>query len=383
MEYIIEKLVAFNKLVIIIVLIALGAGCKDKSNEEVNPPQVPEIIYYKGVDLSFLPQIEEYQTTYFDEDSLSIDLLPYLASMGVNLVRLRLWHTPQNIHGSLEEVLDYSKKIKQAGMNVLLDFHYSDTWADPGNQEIPQTWTDLSFDQIKDSIYQYTYNVLQKMEAQNTSPVIVQIGNETNSGFLWDQGKVGGNFDSNWPNYIELVKRAIHGVKDIDINDEIEIMIHFAGLNGASWYFENIVSYNVDFDIIGLSYYAIWHGTDLDSLENQINAISAQFSQKIMIVETAYPWTLEWNDWTNNIWGAVDQLIPEYPASPSGQTNMMVALNAIIKNIDGAKGVGFCYWAPDWVAYKGAQATDGSTWENATIFDFNNKVLPVVSVFKD
>lgn len=339
--------------------------------------------YYRGVDLSFQPQIEEYQTSYFNEDSLSIDLLPFLASKGVNLVRLRLWHTPQNIHSGLEEVLDYSLRIKQAGINIHLDIHYSDTWADPGHQIIPQAWENLNFDQINDSIYQYTHDVLKLLRDQNTLPAIVQIGNETNSGFLWDYGKVGGNFDDNWPNYTTLVKSAIKAVHDIGENNDIDIMIHFAGFQGNEWFFDNLEQYNVDFDIIGLSYYSRWHGTDFDEVEDKIISFSQQFSKKIMIVETGYPWTLGWNDWTNNNWGDESQLITEFPATPEGQKSMMEALDMVIKSIDNDRGIGFCYWAPDWVAYKGPEATDGSVWENVAIFDFDHKILPVISVFSE
>ena len=380
-----------NKALFIILPLILLLSCCNKNDSKVDtgigkPPDPIDPTdttqtFYHGVDLSFQPQIEEYQTIYLDEDSSAIDLLPYLKSKGINLVRLRLWHTPENIHSSLEEVLAYSEKIKQAGMGILLDIHYSDTWADPGNQEVPAAWSNLSFSEIKDSVYQYTFKVLKEFKDQNTFPVIVQIGNETNSGFLWDQGKVGGDFENNWPNYIDLVNIAIKGVRDIDENDEVEVMIHWAGLNGAIWYFDHFEQANVDFDIIGLSYYSKWHGNDLGEVENQIVEISQNFTQKIMVVETAYPWTLEWNDWTNNSWGLENQLIPGYPATPEGQKMYMEELINIIGDLNQNKGLGFCYWAPDWVAYKGPEATDGSIWENAAIFDFNNKILPVIESF--
>jgi arabinogalactan endo-1,4-beta-galactosidase len=305
-----------------------------------------------------------------------------LKANGVNLVRLRLWHSTEEIYNSLASVVNYAKKVKQHNMDILLDFHYSDTWADPGNQTIPAAWQNLDFEILNDSIFGYTRYVMQRFADEDVLPVIVQVGNETNSGFLWDEGRVGGQFDNNWSDYIQLVNRAISAVRQFESKNKIRIMLHFAGLTGATWYFDNLTTNQVDFDVIGLSYYSIWHGTDFGVLQSQLTEISSRYSNEIMIVETAYPWTLEWNDWTNNIYGLESQLIPEYSATPEGQKQFMMDLDQTIKNL-GDKGIGYCYWAPDFVAFKGSQSEDGSPWENVTIFDFDNQVLPVIQVFNE
>lgn len=379
----------FKLLIIILLGFLIVTGCnKKESNTDtgIGQPPVPSDTtktYYRGVDLSFQPEIENDHVSYYNALNEEIEMLSFLESSDVNLVRLRLWHTPQNLHSSLEEVITYAKSIKSMGMDLLLDIHYSDTWADPGNQSIPQAWESLNFDQINDSVYQYTFNVLKAFKDQNCLPAIVQIGNETNSGFLWDYGKVGGNFEDNWPNYTTLVKSAIKAVNDVDETDEIQVMMHYAGFNGVEWFFDNLSQYAVNYDIIGLSYYSIWHGKDFEQVKNKIIAISQNYPKDIMIVETGYPWTLEWNDWTNNLYGLESQLIPEFPATPDGQRLMMLALDQVIKSIGNNRGIGFCYWAPDWIAYKGNEATDGSIWENVAIFDFDHKILPVISVFSE
>ena len=265
-------------------------------------------------------------------------------------------------------------------MEILLDFHYSDTWADPGKQTLPAAWEGLTMNQLNDSIYVYTRMVLNRFKDEGVLPAMVQIGNETNSGFLWDQGRVGGDFDDNWPNYIMLLKSTIYGIREIGEEQDIKVMLHFAGVDGATWYFDNIIQNLVDFDVIGLSFYSLWHGNNYPAWENKFFDIATRYSKDIMIVETGYPWSLEWNDWTNNFYGNEDQLFPDIPASPEGQKEFMTRLNTSISSL-GKKGIGFCYWAPDWVAFKGHQAENGSVWENVAIFDFENKVLPVVETF--
>ncbi|MCF8368818.1 MAG: arabinogalactan endo-1,4-beta-galactosidase [Bacteroidales bacterium] len=364
------------------LFVVLLFGCKE-NKEPTNYPPLPqpsEPSYFRGMDLSFQPEIEDWGTQYFDENGSEIELLPYFSQLGVNLVRLRIWHTPATQYNGLESVVAYAKKVKANNMEILLDFHYSDTWADPGKQFIPAAWEGLSLSQLNDSVYEYTHNVMQRFKNESVFPSIVQIGNETNSGFLWDLGKVGGDFETNWPNYTMLVKSAAKAIRELDEKNETRIMLHFAGLNGTTWFFDNIIQQGVDFDVIGLSFYTLWHGTDLSVMQADLNEIAQKYTKEIMIVETGYPWTLEWNDYTNNFFGSGEHLAVGYPASPDGQKLFLEKLDEMIKAL-GEKGIGFCYWAPEWVAFKGPEAADGSVWENVTVFDFDNKVLPAIKVF--
>lgn len=361
----------------------LGVSCCAKKETENPPPPPPEpadSVYYRGMDLSFQPEIEVWQTKYYDAEGQEVALLPYLKDHGVNLVRLRLWHTPDTTFNGLESVVEYAKQVKAHDMDILLDFHYSDTWADPGHQYLPAAWQGLTIDQLNDSIYVYTRRVMNRFKAEGVLPAMVQVGNETNGGFLWNQGRVGGEFNNNWSNYIRLVKSAIYGIREIGDEEEVKVMLHFAGVNGATWYFDNLTQYLVDYDVIGLSFYSIWHGTNYATWESKFFEIANRYSKEIMVVETGYPWTFDWNDWTNNNYGQEDQLFPDIPATPEGQKEFMKRLNSSIVAL-GKKGIGYCYWAPDWVAYKGNVAENGSTWENVAVFDFENKALPVMEVF--
>ncbi len=287
---------------------------------------------------------------------------------GCNTVRMRLWYQPAMVHSSFSEVLAFSKTVHTAGMKVWLDIHYSDTWADQGHQTKPASWANLGTQALEDSVYQYTKRVVRAIQ-----PDYVQIGNEINDGFLWNDGKV-----DNTNTFIALLNKGIKAVRDVD--DSTKIILHFAGYKGAFWFYRLLQSHNVDYDIIGISYYPWWHGKDLNTMEDSLSRLSTVFNKKVVIAETAYPFTLGWNDWTNNTIGDSSQLMSQYPATPEGQKNYLLSLRNVLGN--NPENMGFCYWEPDWVAFKGPQARNGSTWENLALFDFNNKALPGMTVFK-
>ena len=180
----------------ILLLFILIVSCTDSESNDDSP--INNSVFYKGMDLSFQSELEDYNVDYKDANGNSVELLDFVKSKGTNLVRLRLWHTPQNGENSLSGVKAYAQKIKAKNMNFLLNFHYSDYWADPGNQTPPVAWQNMSFDQVKVAIYNYTKEVVQQLKSQNTMPEMIQIGNETDSGFLWNYGKVWDEFNNNY-----------------------------------------------------------------------------------------------------------------------------------------------------------------------------------------
>ncbi len=337
-------------------------------------------IQFRGADLSFLPEIEQAGTIFYDSTGAK-PALDIFKEYGCNLVRVRLWYQPSSAHSGLDEVLNFCRRIKAEGMQILLDFHYSDTWADPSHQTMPAAWVGLPFNILEDSVKAYTQRVIGLLKAQNTLPAIVQIGNEINAGMLWDAGKVNSSTDPNWVNFAALVQSGIDGVKAVDTNDSIAIMLHYAEVDGAVAFFNNMKQNNVNYDIVGLSYYPWRSELDLSYVQQQLNNLAAAFNKKIFIAETAYPFTLQWNDNTNNVVGEASQLIPGYDATPQGQLKYLQQLRNIVINIPNKLGIGFCYWAPDWVAFKGPTATDGSDAENLALFDFSNKALPGMQAY--
>ena len=354
----------FVKLAIVIVFFF---SCRKA--EQKNNPSVDKEVFVSAVDISSFPEIVKSDPTFFDLKGKPKDFLVILKECGVNTIRLRLWVNPPGENSSFEQVKEFAKALQLKGFKICLSVHYSDTWADPGNQRTPEHWQGLSFSSLKDSVYHYTKSIMTQIK-----PDYIQIGNEINTGFLHPFGHINNNYSG----FIELLKSATLAVRE-DSSD-CKIIIHFAGLRGLDWFFNQVKT--IDYDIIGLSYYPIWHGKSLAELKLNMQQLGDLYKKKILIAETAYPFTLAWNDWTNNIVGLSDQLIlPEYPALPEGQRNFIHHIKKIVE--ESPTGLGFCYWGGELIAWKGKQATNGSPWENQALFDFNNLALPVLEVFKE
>ena len=332
--------------------------------------------FMKGVDLSMLKQVEDNAGLFYD-NGIQIDPIQEFNSKGINTVRLKIWHNPLLNYNDLESVLEIAERVKNAELDLLLDFHYSDTWADPSNQNKPAAWENLNFDTLCDSIEQYSRYVITKLKNQNTLPKYVQIGNETDCGFLWPDGYVCGesNNDIQWNKLRDLFMHAIEGVNTaLDFEDSLKIISHVS--SGGNWFFGNLLEEDIPIDILAISYYPMWHGT-LADLNQNINMLATQFGKPVLVVETAYPFTLSWNDNTNNILGLETQLLDDYEASEEGQFSFLYDLISLVHDND--FGYGICYWAPDWIS----TSQFGSPWENQALFDFDGQLLDAVSVFDD
>jgi arabinogalactan endo-1,4-beta-galactosidase len=225
----------------------------------------------------------------------------------------------------------------------------------------------LNFNDLKNAVSTYTTQVMTEI-----NPDIIQIGNETNDGMLWPEGKLSLNENQ----YIQLINQATQAVRLQ--SSTTKIMLHYAGINGADYYFNKMIP--VDYDYIGLSYYPMWHGKNLNTLQNTINQLGTTYSKKVVIAETAYPFTLDYNDFTNNIVGLQNQLIPAYTATQNGQKEFLLALKNLVQQSESA--IGFCYWEPAWVAFRGPNSTNGSPWENQALWDFGNNSLSGLEFFQ-
>ena len=326
------------------------------------------LAFISAVDISKYPEISNTNSIFYDLDENQKDFLTILKEKGINTIRLRLWVNPVNEHSGFNEVKQFSQSLKTHGFKTWLTLHYSDSWADPGQQNPPTQWQGKSFSALKDSVYNYTKKVMQEMQ-----PDYIQIGNEINIGILHPYGDLA----TNHQNFIELVQQGSLAVRERSM--DCKIILHYAGIEHADWFFTQVNQ--IDYDIIGLSYYPIWHGKSLTALKTRMQELSNIHNKKILIAETAYPFTLEWNDWTNNIVGLDEQLIlPEYPATPEGQRNFIRQIKTLTKELE--NGIGFCYWGAELIAWKGNQSTDASPWENQALFDFNNKALSVLNEFE-
>jgi len=349
----------------LLFLVALISCAKDK----VNNDEVPDSnAFISSVDLSSLPEIEAANTIFYNLNNQEEDVLTTLKNNGVNTIRLRIWHNPATSHSAMEEVKALAQKVKLKDLKVWLTVHYSDFWADPEQQQTPSAWTGEGYSVIKNNVYNYTKDIMLEIE-----PDYIQIGNEINSGFLFPYGAI-----NNEDQFIALLSTGVEAVRENSATTKV--IMHFAGLEGSDWFFDKIKT--VDYDIIGLSYYPIWHGKNLNTLKSTITNLSTTYNKDILIAETAYPFSLQWNDLTNNIVGLDEHLIlPQYPATPQGQRNYLKKIKEIILSTN--KGVGFCYWEGAYVAFNGINSENGSSWENQTLYNFENQALPILNEFNN
>jgi len=365
------------------LLILISCSGSDDSSSEQHLLPGDATVFYKGMDLSFQSELEDYNLSYKDENGLPVELLYFVSENGTNLVRLKLWHTPQDGENSLNDVKAYALKVKAKQMDFLLNFHYSDYWADPGTQTPPAAWQNMTNEAIRIAIYEYTKDVVTQLKNQNTLPEIIQIGNETDSGFLWNYGKVWNDFSNNWSNYAILVNEAIRAIKEVDTENSVKIMLHHSSVENAVFFFQELSVFEVEFDIIGLSYYPQFQTHDLALVQSKLNELASTFEKDLLMVEVAYPFTLDWNDNNSNYIGSESQILSQFAPTPQGQKAYFTWLVNTIKNIPNNRGIGFCYWAPDWVAFSGNEttSTSGSSWENQCMFDFDLKALPVFDIY--
>tara|TARA_Y100000991_G_scaffold215704_1_gene207616 strand:+ start:17140 stop:18222 length:1083 start_codon:yes stop_codon:yes gene_type:complete len=352
-----------NKL-LCIILIVYSCDFNNVNDPFINQNSSSII---SGVDISDYPKVLSFNPTFYNINNNEVNFINSLIENGVNTVRLRLWVNPANESSSLEEVKEFSDELKSLGFKIWITPHFSDTWAHPGQQQIPSDWVSLNFQELKNQVYIYTSHIMNVLD-----PDYIQIGNEINTGILFPHGKISENQEQ----FLELVNEGVSAVRNS--STDTKIILHCAGFESSSWFF-NIVNH-VDYDIIGVSYYPWHHGKSLNDLQDQLSSLSSNFEKEILIAETSYPFTLGWNDWTNNNVGLEEHLIlPEYPASPVGQKDFIRDVKNLILEVN--NGIGFCYWGAERIAWAGENSTNGSSWENQAVFDFDNRELPVLEEF--
>lgn len=370
-------------------------SCKTSSQDQIQPDPVSPKPPYKwtqfsmGADLSYVNEIEDFGGKYFD-GGVQQDPFAIFAARGCNTVRVRLWYNPSwllpitggKIYSDLADVEKTMKRAKNNNMAVSLDFHYSDTWADPDHQETPEAWKNLNIDQLKDSVYQYTFRVLSYLGSIGLTPEMVQVGNETNSGMLFPLGQVK---NDQWSDFGLLLKSGIKAVRDFAAGSTIKplIILHVAQFQNLDWWIDGIVSKAkvTDFDIVGISHYTKWSTINRpDIIADKITNIRSKYKKKVMVVETAYPWTgLDADNYANII--SKSDTLAGYPATPEGQKKY---LHDFTQTLIKAGALGVHYWEPGWItsAMKDKWGT-GSAWDNCTLFDFNGNSLTGMGFMED
>ena len=389
---------------LLILLIGSLFSCKKSSSLVVQTPKVvyayfPPSQFVMGADLSYANQIEDHGGIYLDSAKVRDPFL-IMKEHGANLVRVRLWNDPEwvrMVYGSEQtplysgfaDVLKTIQRAKTLGLAVNLDFHYSDTWADPGTQDPPAAWADITdLQTLKDSVYNYTFLVLNQLNAKGLMPEIVQIGNETNCGMMITNTNPGfpdlNGCNGNWQQLGAVMNSGIKAVRDVSAQSVVKtkIALHVADPAKVDWWFAQITNAGgvTDFDIIGMSYYPLWNTTiafsDIPAL---ITSLKNTFNREVMILETSYPWTTQGDDSYANQFGSQPPMAG-YPFTIAGQTKYLTDLT---QNMINAGGSGVIYWEPDWIT---SQMKDqwgtGSSMENCTFFDFTGNTIPTIDYMR-
>lgn len=346
-----------------------------------------------GADVSHLQQIEDFGGRFYDRRGQKSNCLGILKEHGVNFIRLKIWNKPgppnsdPAAYNDKQHVLLMARRIRDMGFKLLLNFHYSDWWADPGKQFMPEEWKNLGLQELEKSLYDFTYDVINALKSQGTLPEMVQVGNEITHGMLWNEAKVSDEFDreEQWDKLCLLLKSGLRAVKDVDGSVKTIIHIDKGGDNRQSVYFyDQLKKREVEFDIIGLSYYPIWHGS-MAAFESNVNDLAQKYGKGIVVVETAFPYTTGNGDATPNAsTGPYATKPPEYPFTIQGQANVLQTIISVVKRIPEGKGLGVFYWEPDFIPVKGAgwKYGEGSEWDDQTMFDFTGHALWSLDVFK-
>lgn len=362
----------------------------------------------KGMDISTLIELEKLGVDYKDKEGNSRELLSVLKEYGVNAIRIRVWNDPYDENGApygagtndLKTALEIAKRVKAAGMQILLNLHYSDFWADPGKQFVPKAWRGYSVEQLEAAVYNFTKEVLEAFQDNNCFPDMFQVGNELSNGLLWPHGKV-----PNWDNIARLLNAGIRASRDI--KKELPLMIHLDNGGNNSLYrewFDHFMEKGEDFEVIGLSYYPFWHGS-LNELEYNMNDIAKRYGKDLIVAEVSMGYTME--DYSEYEKLTSEQrkgmatrpaLVEkiDYPMTKQGQADFMADFLNRVAHVSDDLGKGFYYWEPGWLPVAGSGwATEaslnyiedkgpcGNEWANQALFDYEGHPLAALDIIKD
>jgi len=342
------------------------------------PARLDQKFFYAGGDPSEIPQVEASGGVYTVHGQ-KVDPLVAMKQAGWTAIRLRIWNQPTAKFCDLHHTLAMAKRAHDAGLRVMLDFHYSDWWADPQKQNKPAAWKDLNFADLQKALHDYSRDVVKALVDQGTPADIVQPGNEITNGMLWPDGKLEIN-DNGWPQITLLLKAAIAGIKEGGGANPPRIMIHLdqGGQNDVSrLWLDNYFKRGGDLDIIGLSYYPQWHGK-MDELRENLRDLAKRFKKDILVAETSFPYAVRVRPGAPAT-QAPTSPVPGIPPTPEGQAIYLKKLTDIVKATPDHRGIGVLWWAPAQIASANRRGFSSPV----SLFDQNGEALPALYTFKN
>lgn len=342
--------------------------------------------FIKGADISFVDEIESEGGAFYEQGQAR-DVLDILKDSGVNSARLRLWNNPTFDYCNPQKTIKMAKRVKEKGLHFLLDFHYSDYWADPAKQHMPKAWGGLEFPKLVEEVEAFTASILRDLAAADALPDMVQVGNEITNGMIWEAGRVDGdhNTPEQWEKLAALIAAGVRGVrKATPESGQIPLMIHIdrGGDNaGSRFFYDKLAEFELDYDIIGLSYYSWWHGT-LEEFTDNLHDLAVRYRKPIVVVEVAYPWTMTPPDEQPLIFNTEEWVYPGFPPTVEGQRQWLAELMRRIREVPDGLGLGLYYWEPCWIPSKPEWSVGHeNNWSNLTLFDYQGNKLESLNVF--
>jgi arabinogalactan endo-1,4-beta-galactosidase len=332
----------------LLTVLVLSAACKKKKTVEPPVPPVVETGFVKGADISWITQMESAGKKFYTAAAVETECFALMKSLGLNTIRLRVWVNPSPSWNNAADVVAKALRAKNLGLRVMIDFHYSDSWADPGQQTKPVAWNAMSLAELKIALAAHTTTVLNQLKTAGVSPEWVQVGNETNDGMLWPDGKA----STNMSNYAQFINAGYDAVKAVF--PSAKVIVHVSdGWNNSlyRWNIGGLISNGAKFDVIGMSMYPSyvaggWTSANQQCLTN-MNDMVALYNKEVMIVEVGMPWD-----------NAAECKL------------FLTDLIAKVKSVTGSKGLGVLYWEP--------QSWGG--WNGYTLGAFDNSGKPTVAM---
>ena len=382
-----EFMKRFTKLLILVLsffmLCATLNACTPKKNSDWRPNDIDVEVtsdslyvdkvenlpedFIMGMDASCVPSLEAGGVKYFDHDGNEKDVYRILAENGINYIRVRIWNDPFDASGNgygggncdIDNAVEIGKRATACGMKLLVNFHYSDFWADPAKQMVPKAWKGMNVDTKAEALYQYTKDCLQKLIDAGVDVGMVQIGNETNGAMCGESSSALGG----WKRIAQLMNAGSRAVREVCPN--ALVAVHFANpekVTNYDSYGKNLEYYQVDYDVFASSYYPFWHGT-LDNLAAVLSKIATTYDKKVMVAETSYAFTNENTDFFGNTIGDGGGVVKDYPFTLQGQANLVRNVIDTMVNKT-ANAIGVFYWEGTWIAAGGADYDQNlALWE--------------------
>ncbi len=323
--------------------------------------------FIMGMDASCVPSLEAGGVKYYDHDGNEKDVYQILAENGVNYIRVRIWNDPFDAGGNgygggncdIDNAVEIGKRAAKYGMKLLVNFHYSDFWADPAKQMVPKAWKGMSIDAKSEALYQYTKDCLHKLVDAGVDVGMVQVGNEINGAMCGESS----SSLNGWKKITQLLNAGAKAVREVCPN--ALVAVHFANpekVTNYESYSKNLDYYRVDYDVFASSYYPFWHGT-LDNLSEVLSKIATTYGKKVMVAETSYAFTAEDTDFYGNTIGEGGGIVKDYPFTVQGQANLVRnVIDTMVNKTTNAIGV--FYWEGTWISSGGENYEENlALWE--------------------